>query len=338
MRLSMNSKKKGSRTAAVFLAVLPLLLFFPAALPARGEESSAFTQTQNTAAFKKINSSYGILVNADTGEILAQQDATARMYPASMTKVMTVLLAAEKVSNLSDTVEITQDILETVSTDNDSAVGFQAGEIVTVADCLYGTALQSGADAAIALSRYVAGSDAAFLEQMNQRAQALGCKDTHFANAVGSYDENQYSTVEDMALIMRAALQNALARKVLSTRQYTTVKTTVHPDGITVSNRFLKRMETQNVPGIVFSAKTGYIAAAGFCAVSAMTGADGTHYICCTAKAPDTWACIYDHAAIYRVYAGGEEETPEDAAAEESTAASTGAETSNVEDVPKTND
>ena len=111
MRLSMNSKKKGSRTAAVFLAVLPLLLFFPAALPARGEESSAFTQTQNTAAFKKINSSYGILVNADTGEILAQQDATARMYPASMTKVMTVLVAAEKVSNLSDTVEITQDIL-----------------------------------------------------------------------------------------------------------------------------------------------------------------------------------------------------------------------------------
>lgn len=328
----MSSRKTLIRTAAIVLAAVSLFVLFPAGLPARGEESSAFRETENTVSFQKINSSYGILVNADTGEILAGQDAKARMYPASMTKVMTVLLAAEKVSNLSDTVEITQDILQTVSTDNDSAMGFQAGEIVTVQDCLYGTALQSGADAAIALARYASGSESSFVEQMNQKAQALGCRDTHFANVVGSYDENQYTTVEDMALIMQAALQNKLARKVLSARQYTTVKTTVHPDGITVSNRFLKRMETQDVPGIVFSAKTGYIAAAGFCAVSAMTGEDGTHYICCTGKASDTWACIYDHAAIYRAYAGGGDETAEDAAAEQTKEASSG------EDASLTND
>ncbi|MGN1024318.1 MAG: D-alanyl-D-alanine carboxypeptidase family protein [Lachnospiraceae bacterium] len=288
--------------------VLAAALGLAAVLPTRGE-TAAYQKTDHTDTLGDISSSYGILVNADTGEILAAKDETARIVPASMTKVMTVLVAAEQLQNqnLSDTVEITEDILETVSTDNDAAMGFQAGEIVTVADCLYGTALHSGADAAIALGRYVSGSDSAFVDAMNKKAEELGLSDTHFVNAVGAYDEEQYSTVEDIAKIMQAALSNDLARKILSTRQYTTVKTSVHPDGITVSNRFLKRMETQDVPGIVFSAKTGFLSAAGFCAVSSMTGTDGTRYICCTAKAPDTWSCIYDHAAIYRDCVGTED-------------------------------
>lgn len=314
----MRSEHRRGGILALAAGVLAAALFLPAALPARGE-TATFQKTEQTGTLGDISSSCGILVNADTGEILAAKDETARIVPASMTKVMTVLVAAEALQNknLSDTVEITEDILETVSADNDAAVGFQAGEAVTVADCLYGAALHSGADAAIALGRYVSGSDDAFVEAMNQKAEELGLSDTHFVNAVGAYDENQYSTVEDIAKILQAALDNDLARKVLSTRQYTTVKTSIHPDGITVSNRFLKRMETQDVPGIVFSAKTGYLSAAGFCAVSSMTGSDGTRYICCTAKAPDTWSCIYDHAAIYNAFAGGadtgEESTSEEA-------------------------
>ncbi|MCI1398748.1 MAG: serine hydrolase, partial [Lachnospiraceae bacterium] len=216
----MRSEHRRGGILALAAGVLAAALFLPAALPARGE-TATFQKTEQTGTLGDISSSCGILVNADTGEILAAKDETARIVPASMTKVMTVLVAAEALQNknLSDTVEITEDILETVSADNDAAVGFQAGEVVTVADCLYGAALHSGADAAIALGRYVSGSDDTFVEAMNQKAEELGLSDTHFVNAVGAYDENQYSTVEDIAKILQAALDNDLARKVLSTRQ-----------------------------------------------------------------------------------------------------------------------
>lgn len=325
----MSLKKK----AAVLLGLLAAVILSVLPLPrAYGEETGLYQETEDTVSFRSISSTYGILVNTDTGEIVARREESTRMYPASMTKVMTVLVAAEHLSNLSDTVEITEDIIEEVSTANAAAVGFQAGERVTVADCLFGTALASGADAALALGRYVAGSDEAFVEMMNEKAEELGLSDTHYENCIGMYDENHYTTVEDMAAVLQAALNDSTAAKALSARQYTTSKTTDHPDGITVRNLFLKRMEKQELPGIVFCAKTGYIQAAGFCAVSALTAEDGTHYICCTGDADSTWSCIYDHAAIYRVYAGTEEtgESAEDAALEETVPLE--------EETPSTND
>lgn len=270
---------------------------------------AVFKEDDDTVAFKSIDSDYAVLVNVDTGKIIAQRNAGERMYPASMTKVMTLLVAAEQLEgkNLNDTVTITDDILAAVGAGNLSAVGFHAGEVVTVRDCLWGTALPSGADAALALGRYVAGSDAAFVELMNRKANELGLLDTHFTNDIGADDDDHYTTALDMAVIMRAVTHNQLAWTILSTVQYTTGFTNdAHPAGITVSNRFLRRIASQDVPGLVFSAKTGYVSRARACSVSYEVADDGQHYICVTAGADNSWHAIYDHRDIYYVYTGKE--------------------------------
>ena len=280
---------------------------------------AAFTVTEDTTEFKNLDSSFAVLINADTGEIIAEKNAHAQMYPASMTKIMTVLVAADEIlrqgRNISDTVTITQDIIDYVVNNGGSAVGFEVGEKPTVMDLLWGTALPSGADAALALARYVAGSEEAFVDLMNEKTQALGLEDTHFANPVGMYDDENYTTPVDMASILYAATDNSLAWAVLSTQQYTTSATRQHSDGITVTNRFLQRLSRQDVPGIVFSAKTGYIAKAGSCAASFFVSNDNVRYVCVTGQASNTWQCIYDQAAIYKVYCSPEE--PEEDTGEE---------------------
>ena len=287
------------------------------------EKGMPFYEDKRTLSFQSVNSSYAVLVSADSGRIIAKKNAGEAMYPASMTKIMTVLVASDYIlsgqGSLSDTVEITQDIADYVVTMQGTSVGFTVGERPTVADCLWGTALPSGADAALALARYVAGTEEAFVELMNAKAGELGLTDTHFENPVGMYADTNVTTALEMAQILLAATDNPLAWTVLSTRQYTTDATSLHPQGITVTNRFLKRLARQSVPGIVFSAKTGYLSKAGSCAASYFVSDAGEHFICVTGKAPGTWPCIYDHAAIYKVYTvrQEEEEVPEEAENEE---------------------
>lgn len=219
-----------------------------------------------------------------------------------MTKVMTLLVASERVKNLSATYTITQDILDYCAEHDCSTIGFEAGEKVTVMDLLWGTILPSGADAAIALGRYVAGSDAAFVALMNEKAQALGLSNTHFTSCVGLYDPGHFTTPNDMAVIMDAATKNQIALTVLATPQYTTVPTTYHPNGITVKNLFLSRIAPLSKPGIVIGAKTGYINQSKYCAVSYFISSTGVPYICVTGGADSSMNAVYDHQKIYRAF------------------------------------
>lgn len=248
-------------------------------------------------------STFAILVNAKTGKITAQKNGDAYMYPASMTKVMTLLVASEHVKNLTDTVTITQDILDYCMEHDCSTVGFTAGEKVTVMDLLWGTILPSGADAAMALGRYVAGSDAAFVTMMNDKAAALGLKNTHFTNCIGLFDPGHYSTCNDIAVIMNAAAASQLAFTVLVTPQYTTIPTAVHPQGITVRNLFLSRISPLNKPGIVLGAKTGYVNQSRYCAVSYFVSSGNVPYICVTGMASSSMNAVQDHQKIYSAYA-----------------------------------
>lgn len=136
---------------------------------------------------------------------------------------------------------ITREITDYSYQNKCSAAGFLDEETVTVRDLFYGTILPSGADAAVGLATYVAGSHEAFVELMNQKLDALGLADTaHFTNAVGLYDELHYCTPYDMAMILKAALENDFCREVLSAHTYVTSQTTQHPEGITLSNWFLQ--------------------------------------------------------------------------------------------------
>lgn len=251
-----------------------------------------------------VMSSYAILINASTGEIVANRNDTTRINPASMTKILTVLVAAEQIENLDEEVAITFEMTDYAYVNDCSVAGFEVDEKVPVKDLFYGTILPSGGEAAMGLAIHTAGSEEAFVELMNKKLEKLGLSDTaHFTNCVGLYNENHYCTAYDMAIILKAALENNLCREVITSRTYQTSTTTEHPEGLLLSNWFLRRIEDKDCGGQVLGAKTGYVNQSGSCAASYGVSASGTPYICVTADASSSWRCIYDHVSIYSVYA-----------------------------------
>ncbi|MBQ9334021.1 MAG: D-alanyl-D-alanine carboxypeptidase [Lachnospiraceae bacterium] len=249
---------------------------------------------------EEVMSTYAVLINADDGTVLASRDGNTRIYPASMTKILTVLVAAEHVTDLDDQFLIDISITDFAYSHDCSAVGFALGEKVTVRDLMYGTILPSGADAALALAEYVAGSEERFVELMNDKLEELGLSDTaHFTNCVGIYDDDHYCTLTDMAMIMKAAVENDLAKEIMSAHIYTTSCTDEHPEGIEISNWFLRRIEDKDTHGEVICAKTGFVKESGCCGASYQISNEGKRYICVTADAWSSWRCIYDHVALY---------------------------------------
>ena len=273
-------------------------------------------KTDTTKAMNdEVFSNYGIFIDRDSNMVLAERSSTARINPASMTKILSVLVAAEqlestgKVGVLDDTFTMTLEITDYGFVNDCSNVGFLDGEVITVKDLFYGTILPSGADAAVGLATYVSGSHEAFVELMNEKLKELGLSETtHVTNCVGLYDENHYSTAYDMAMIMEAAMDNELCRQVMGERTYTTSLTEQHPEGITISNWFIRRIEDKDTGGEILAAKTGYVVQSGSCAASYGKDDNGKAYICVTADAHSSWRCIYDHVALYSQFSGVKEE------------------------------
>lgn len=271
-----------------------------------GKTKELFTaySTMATKEFDEdIVSRYGIFIDAEEGEILAQRDAYERMNPASMTKILTLLVAAEHVKEeqFSDTVSITVDITDYCYINECSIAGYNLYDTATVIDLFYGTVLPSGADAALALAKYVAGSHEAFVELMNEKLEELGLSETtHFTNCVGLYDEDHYSTAYDMAMILKAASDNEFCREVLSAHTYTTAPTMDNPEGLLLSNWFLRRIEDRDIYGEVLCGKTGYVKESGHCAASLGVDRYGREYLCVTASSKGNQQCITDQVILYQ--------------------------------------
>lgn len=270
------------------------------------QELNTTTDDDTDSVSAAVDSGYAILISLSDNKVLAARQPHTLMYPASMTKVMTVLVAAEHLESedyLNDVFTITQAI-EGFSYDNGcSNVGFSVDEKVTVEDLFYGTILPSGADAAMGLAEYIAGDQETFVAMMNEKAEELGLSgSTHFANCIGIYDDENYTTPADMAVIMNAAINNPLCFKVLSAHTYTTTHTYYHPEGITVSNWFLRRIEDKQDTGVVYCGKTGFVNESLNCAVSYAVDEEGKGYICCTGYGHGGWKVIYDHVALYSKY------------------------------------
>ena len=142
------------------------------------EEAPAVFQPQETDATIQLGedfaSEYAVVIDAEDGNIVAEKNPDTVISPASMTKILTLLVAAEHLENLEDTVTITIDITDYCYVNDCSIVGFELDEVVPVRELLYGTILPSGADAALALATYVAGSQEAFVELMNDKLEELG--------------------------------------------------------------------------------------------------------------------------------------------------------------------
>ena len=286
-RRSAQKRRTRRRWLIFLLILLALLLFWPRRVSLEG-----------------LISPEAVLMDADSGEMLAAKNADASIYPASMTKVMTALLVLEANPDLDTPVTLPEDIFPELRAEDASMAGFRPGETATVRDLLYGVLLPSGAECCETLAREVSGSEEAFVELMNQKAAELGMASTNFCNPTGLHDPEHVSTVRDMARLTEAALQNETFRKLFTTERYTVPATNCHPQGFTMHSTLLSQLDgTELHRGRILGGKTGYTGEAGLCLAS-LAEVKGREYILVTAGAGGDHSTapyhIEDAVTVYR--------------------------------------
>ena len=260
-----------------------------------------------------INASHAALADLATGEIIASRKADEVIYPASMTKVMTLIVVAENLPNescLKDTITISNEVYEEMKRQGSSGIGMVAGEKLTVESLLYALMLKSDGIAACELARYVAGREEAFVELMNQKAAEMGLSGTHFENPTGLHHPQHKSTVRNIASIMAYAMDMQLCRRILTAKTYNAPCTTGEGKQITYNlyhnlmvQQFEKTYPNQPSELTVIAGKTGYTPESGYCLVTYARGTDGDDYVVVTTKSEKYAGCINDYIALYNTYA-----------------------------------
>ena len=232
------------------------------------------------AAKPEISAISAILIDAQSGRVLYEKNAHERRPIASITKLMTALVAVESTPDLSELVTVEREW----TLAEGSSMYLKAGEQLTLETLLYGLMLSSGNDAALAVAGYCAGDVETFVDWMNQRAAELGMENTHFANPNGLNDPDHYSTSTDMALLARVCMEQEAIAQIVGTKSITIGTRT-----FTNHNKLLWRYE-----GCI-GMKTGYTQLAGRTLVSCAQR-DGQRLIAVTLHDPDDWA---DHTALF---------------------------------------
>lgn len=231
-----------------------------------------------------VVSDAAIVMDRDTGQILDEKNADEKIYPASMTKMMTAILAIENLPDLDQTITITNEMLAGLLEANAATAGFQAGDQPTVRDLLYGAALPSGADASNALSYTITNANpSAFITMMNDKAKEIGMMNTNFVNDTGLHDVNHYSTVRDMAKLLQYCLKNRTFTEIFSAKEYTTSPLASAPDGLHFHSTMWKAASGYDTKGLI-GGKTGYTENAGHCLAS-WSEVNGMRLITITAHA-----------------------------------------------------
>ena len=243
----------------------------------------------------KLISSNAILISLDESEAIYEKDAETILYPASMTKIMTTIIALENIDDLSKTTSISQSLYDYLLEMDASILGIPADEIITLEDLVYGNLLVSGADCSISLAEFIAESEYDFVALMNKKAAEIGMTDTLFTNCTGLHDENHYSTVKDISILLKYALTQSPKsdefKKMFSTENYSLISDS-YPDGLVLSSTFFGNpnvVKFKNNKVKLLGGKTGFTAEAGLCLASSAeifdgqyiivtAGADGNHY------------------------------------------------------------
>ena len=242
-----------------------------------------------------VTSEAAALFDEDGREVLYSKDAFERLYPASITKVMTALVALEY-GNLSDQVTVTEDAVITES--GATLCGIEPGDVLTLEQLLYGLMLPSGNDAGAAIAVHIAGSIEAFADMMNAEADRIGAVDTHFVNPHGLHDPDHYTTAYDLYLIFHEAMKNPVFREITGTTAYTASYR--DRSGQTVSKtwkggNWFMTGERETPAGItVIGGKTGTTQAAGYCLIMAEEAAEGGEYVSVVLKS-DSRPALYDN-------------------------------------------
>lgn len=269
--------KKIRALLALFLC---LMILTAPALAAAEPAASAPEDASQTAAEPSseaasvppsyhANAKAALLIDLNTGRTIYEQDADEQVYPASLTKIMTCLLALEN-GNLSDVVTITDEAYADLVSGSSTA-DLQVGEQLRLEDLLYCMMVESGNEAANAVAEHIGGTIEDFVQMMNERAYELGCTHTHFMNPHGLHNESHYTTARDLSLIVQAALKSENFRTITNTAEYTLPATNLSDERVLKTTNMLIFQNSGNryyYPKAI-GIKTGYTTPAGRCVISA---------------------------------------------------------------------
>ncbi|MFE8697347.1 D-alanyl-D-alanine carboxypeptidase family protein [Cytobacillus sp. FJAT-53684] len=262
------------------------------------------TLDRNEAVKSDLHSQNAILLKLDDHNILMEKHSEEIIFPASLTKIMTVIVAIENIPDLQKRIILPEKIFSDLYAANASMAGFLPNEKAAAIDLLYGAMLPSGAEATIGLANEVAGSEKEFVQLMNKKANQLGMKDSHFTNATGLHHPDHYSSVKDISVLVEYALNNKTFRTIFTAEKYSTSPTNLHPNGITFKSSMFKNIDSANLMGgEIIGGKTGYTEQAGLCLAS-IAEINGQEYLLITAGANGSHHTeqynIIDAFAVYK--------------------------------------
>lgn len=284
-----------------FLITLSMVLMMPAHVMAAVDLNAKYevdtNKIQGWPQAADIASDTGILMDADTGTVLFDKGGDQQRYPASITKIMTLLVAVEN-SSMDEQVTFTETGVRNVAADS-SNINSKIGEVMTMQDCLHALMIISANDAAAQIAEHVGGTEQNFIDMMNQRAAEIGCTNTHFTNSSGLPDENHYSSAKDMALIFREGLKNKDFRSVIGDADYT-----IQPTNMTSDKRVMHTHHPMFAPesdiyypGCI-GGKTGFTNLAAHTLVTAVEQ-NGTTYIAVVMHGVELSTCCLDSKALF---------------------------------------
>ena len=283
--------------------------------PTQPENRIPAVDGQTVYLGSRIQSEYAVLLDMTDGRVVAAKNPHTMANPASITKVMTLLVAVENIPDLDAEYVMPYQVTNYVyNVDRDASVtGFVSGDVMTLRDLLYGCVLPSGADAAVALAHYVVGDRAAtvadaeamFAEMMNARAAELGAQNTNFTNTHGLHGAQHKTTAMDMALIMAAAMENETCRAVLMADRYSSPATTRLPAERLAAGEWRSTLFNSwlgSDRGGIVAGKTGYTDQALHTLATYTVGADGHEYVFVSMYVNGKDKAVSDAKTVYATY------------------------------------
>lgn len=268
-RRRMGVIKTGMLLALLFCG----LAFLPGGIRRAAEAGRKMLEAEGGAGVEisldNLYSKAAMVTDLDSGKCIGKKNSGKKIYPASLTKIMTVLLSIEKLDNLKESIVVPEDIFPALYAEGASMAGFQPGETASYEELLYGAMLPSGAECCQTLAKAVSGSEEGFAQEMNEKARELGMKHTHFTNATGLQDSEHYTTAEDLTLLLEDALKNQTFYEIFTAAAYSTTASNIYGEGFTFYSTMRQEMSAAQIQDShILGGKTGYTSEAGLCLAS----------------------------------------------------------------------
>lgn len=311
--------KRKSYRGLHFCGFLSIIILFVILSPKKSEyigfasNAHAFFDNAGDAEYdlavtldEELSSKYAYMCYTDTMMPVAEKNPDDVVPIASLTKIMTSIVILDNVESIDEAVVIPHEIYNELYSEGASMAGFLPGEKVTVRDLLYGIMLPSGAEAAVSAAAYVAGSEEAFVELMNDKAESLGLENTHFSNVTGLDSEGHYSTAKEVAQMLAQALKYDDFVEIAKKKSYYVRPTNKHSDGFVMNNTVFKKIGDNNTSDTdIICGKTGFTYDAGLC-LATYGEKDGEGYIVVALGAPGNHRTeqkqVYDTVYLYDNY------------------------------------